>query len=254
MKRVLLSAYACSPNKGSEEGNGWSWAINLARIGYEVHCLTNSLHRSEIEAALAASPVKGLTFHFVKLPFSLDERLAHGSFTIYLHYKLWQRSAGKTACRMHAAKPFDIGHHVTYGSLQQGSFLWRLAGIQLIFGPVGGGQQAPHALKHYFGKAWKIEQLRSLISRWSMRHNKNLRNTLQAADHVLVTNKDTEAMVLKTGLVQPGKMQLVLDNAVPPSMESLAYNEPAQAGVLKLLWVGRVMPRKGLNLVLHALS
>ena len=29
--RVLLSAYACEPGKGSEAGNGWNWARELSR-------------------------------------------------------------------------------------------------------------------------------------------------------------------------------------------------------------------------------
>ena len=30
--RVLISAYACEPNKGSEPGVGWNWALQMAKM------------------------------------------------------------------------------------------------------------------------------------------------------------------------------------------------------------------------------
>ena len=49
--RVLLSAYACEPNKGSEAGVGWHWALEIARLGHEVWALTRANNRAPIEAA-----------------------------------------------------------------------------------------------------------------------------------------------------------------------------------------------------------
>ena len=34
--KILLSAYACEPHKGSEPGIGWNWAIQLASLGHQV--------------------------------------------------------------------------------------------------------------------------------------------------------------------------------------------------------------------------
>ena len=38
--KILLSAYACEPNKGSEPEVGWKWAITLSQLGYEVYVIT----------------------------------------------------------------------------------------------------------------------------------------------------------------------------------------------------------------------
>ncbi len=38
--------------KGSEPGNGWSWALNLALQGYEVWCLTNVEDRDATQKEL----------------------------------------------------------------------------------------------------------------------------------------------------------------------------------------------------------
>ena len=32
MKKILLSAYACEPNKGSEPGVGWEWSSSSVSV------------------------------------------------------------------------------------------------------------------------------------------------------------------------------------------------------------------------------
>ena len=49
--KVLLSAYACEPNKGSEPAVGWNWALALTRRGYDVHVITRSNNRAPIKQA-----------------------------------------------------------------------------------------------------------------------------------------------------------------------------------------------------------
>jgi Glycosyltransferase len=254
MKKVLLSAYACSPIRGSEPGNGWSWAVHLARRQYDVWCITNI---EDKEVALAEQKKLGLTnLHlvFVTLPWGLDKWLNASSLSIYFHYNYWQRRAGAVARRLHKDLQFDIAHHVTFGSFQQGTFLWRLKGVKMIFGPVGGGQEALPEFKEYFGPAWRIEKIRSLISRFSIRFSSNLKNTVSKSDHILVTNQDTANIIQKLGSKVNGSVHLVLDNAVPPAMQNIQFIERPTGKQLHLLWVGRMLPRKGLNLILHALS
>ena len=67
--RILLSAYACEPGKGSEPGVGWHWALETARLGHEVWVLTRANNRSAIEAALAQRPpMHNLRFCYYDLP------------------------------------------------------------------------------------------------------------------------------------------------------------------------------------------
>src|ERR1700720_4879126 len=49
--RVLLSAYACEPHKGSGPEVGWQWALQMARF-HDVTVLTQSKNRPVIERAL----------------------------------------------------------------------------------------------------------------------------------------------------------------------------------------------------------
>ena len=49
--RVLISAYACEPGKGSEPEVGWQWALQMARF-HDVTVLTRTNNREAIEKEL----------------------------------------------------------------------------------------------------------------------------------------------------------------------------------------------------------
>lgn len=254
-KKILLSAYACSPIRGSEPGNGWSWATGLAAKGFEVWCFTNVEAEKEILEAHEKLNMPHLHMVFIRLPKFLDRYLLDtNSKKIYPHYSMWQMQAAKVAKKMHASIKFDIAHHVTFGSLQQGNFLWKLKDVKIIFGPVGGGQKALPLFKEYFGKSWKIEKIRNLISGWSENYSRNFKNSILRSDYVLVSNPDTFEMALKVKNINENKIHFVSDSSVPASMENMPVTQHIPSEKLKLLWVGRMLPRKGLNLVLESLS
>ena len=54
--KVLLSAYACEPNKGSEPGTGWNWLKQIARFN-EIWVITRANNRESIESALENEPM-----------------------------------------------------------------------------------------------------------------------------------------------------------------------------------------------------
>ena len=67
LTRVLISAYACEPQRGSEPGVGWHWAVEAARH-HDVWVLTRSAFRDAIERETARRPVPGLRFAYFDLP------------------------------------------------------------------------------------------------------------------------------------------------------------------------------------------
>ncbi len=248
MKRLLLSAFACDPTKGSEPGYGWNWAVGLAGEGYEVHCITRDVARAIIEKT---GKPHNVHFHYVTLPFGLERLYFASQSTMYLYYILWQWKAYRTALSLHKQTPFDLAHHVTWGSLQLGSFLYKL-GIPFIFGPAGGGQKAPEAFKDYFGGHWHAEQKREAVSRWMLRFNPACREVLKKADRVLVANDETFAMAKANGALNAS---MVLDVALPESFypRHQIVKTPSN-NRLRLLWTGRFLPRKGILLLLEVMK
>ena len=247
--KLLLSAYACEPNKGSELGNGWNWALECARLGYEVWCLTTPDGKANIEAELNLVKEPNLHMVYVSVPEWVN-KASNYQAGVYLHYLYWQQVAYKKAKELSQKINFDVVHHITLGSLQMSTALWRLK-KPLIFGPVGGGQKAHGALKKYFYHWLKMEVARDIVSMLLVKFNPNVRNTMRYASKILVTNEDTYKLARDNGASNP---EMFLDTSLPESFYPKQMPQRNRTGVLKILWVGRVYPRKGLPLVLDALS
>ncbi|MCZ6744779.1 MAG: glycosyltransferase family 1 protein, partial [Alphaproteobacteria bacterium] len=140
--KILLSAYACEPNKGSEPEVGWRWALELARLGHEVWVLTRENNRTSIEAGLARqNPLPNLHFAYYDLP-PWARWWKRGARGVHLYYRLWQWGAYRLAKKLHRQHGFDRAHHVTFVSLRHPTFLRRL-GVPFVFGPVAGGERVP---------------------------------------------------------------------------------------------------------------
>lgn len=248
MKKVLLSAFACDPQLGSEEGNGWNWSLGLANKGFEVHCLTRELGKANIDVIIKPH---NLYFHYIKLPLGLEKLYSSSRFGMYLYYLLWQLLAYNKARSLNKNIRFNIAHHVTWGSVQLGSFLYKLD-IPFVFGPAGGGQISPLAFKNHFGKSWKVEEKRNKVSAFLVKHNPACRNMLKKAAAVWVSNPDTADLVKK---IRFSEVNQTLDAALPIDFYPRNFEpKKTKKGTLKLLWVGRFMPRKGILLLMEVME
>src|ERR1044071_4103107 len=106
-KRVLLSAFACEPYKGSEPEVGWQWAMQISRF-HDVTVLTRHQYRVPIENALKSLsvPYAKPQFIYFDLP-AWAQRLGKGSVGLRIYYAFWQKLAHTIIRRHHQEKPFD---------------------------------------------------------------------------------------------------------------------------------------------------
>jgi glycosyltransferase involved in cell wall biosynthesis len=249
MKKILISAYACNPSKGSEPGNGWNWSYHVATRGYEVYCLTTVKGREDIQIKLAELNLPNLKFVYVDVPHWVDKLYKYQA-GVYFHYFYWQHQAYKNARNLDKEVDFDIVHHVTYNSLQFGSELWKI-NKPMVYGPSGGGQLSLPILRKYFGKHWYKERIRNLISTVLIRFNRNTRSSVKNAHLFIASNEDTHLMASKLGAK---KLSFMIDATIPESFVEKYYTPREPSDTLRILWIGRIYPRKGLNLVLEVLG
>ncbi len=122
--KVLMSAYACEPNQGSEPEVGWQWALQMARF-HEVTVLTRANNRAGIEAGLASlgdrQPRPRFVYHD-RHPFLMAMKRRWK--TIQLYYLLWQKSARGVIERLHQAHQYDLMHHVTFAGFRYPVAVW----------------------------------------------------------------------------------------------------------------------------------
>lgn len=246
--RILISAYACEPGAGSEAGHGWNYPSELAKRGHQVHAIVPSRWRNGVERELAAAPIADLVFHFVaerEWPMRLGWTMGSA-----LRYFVWQRDASTAALRLDAAHNFEVIHHVSYGTLLGGSFMWRL-GKPFVFGPAGGGQTAPAGFLSYFGRFRRSEALRTLVTRRLWRLDWPALKAARSAAVVLASNRETALLAKRMGAP---RVESMLDVYLRDRFVSAAPSVRPPREPVKLLWVGRLLARKGQQLIVEALD
>ncbi len=248
--RVLVSAYACEPDRGSEPGVGWHWSRQLARR-HDVTVLTRTNNRAAIESAVRAQPGPHPRFEFVDLP-AWARWWKRGQRGIYLYYWLWQRAALRAARRLHAARPFDVAHALTFGNLWLPASVARLP-VPFIWGPLGGAERVPPSLRADLplrGRAQ--ERLRDLVLGWTLDFSPSFRRTAGRARLILARTPLTEAALAKRyrPVVEP-----LLETAVDEALLATGADGDGAGREPKLVvMAGRLLHWKGMHLGLDAFA
>jgi glycosyltransferase involved in cell wall biosynthesis len=246
MARILLSAYACEPGRGSEPAVGWSWATELARQGHQVTVVTRTANRLAI-ARENRPQSSGTSFIFYDLP-RWVQRLRRWPGGKRAYYVLWQWFAARTLRRRFLSLPFDAAQHVTYVSVRYPSFMGSL-GIPFYFGPVSGGEAVPQRLRRGSSAAECCREWLRDISNRLVCVDPLMRRTFRQATRILVT---------------PDTLPLLPRHVLHKTAQTLAIGLPSRAPVnsaalirprgLRLLYVGRLLQWKGIDIALRAVS
>ena len=211
---------------------GWNWAVQAAR-DHDVCVLTWTKFREPIERYLGEHANPNLHVVYYDLPrwarrFAISERL---------HYLLWQLFVLPLARRLQKRERFDVVHHLTFNSVEVPGLLWTL-GVPYVWGPVGGGQVPPAALKSYFKSVWLAEMARRLRKRF-LSFNPLVRIAAKRAAYILVSNRDTMKLLqplARAPLIEEMEIATRLPDCVAPA---------PREDCLTILWAGRFIPRKG---------
>jgi glycosyltransferase involved in cell wall biosynthesis len=243
--KILLSAFAFAPNVGSEPGVGWRWAAELSRF-HEVTVVTDVTRRVLVEAAGVQIPSNLRVVYFRPV---LLSALPLNSTTAQLLYTIWQFGLLSFARRLHREQNFDLAIHCTYSVFRHPSFLGYL-GIPFVFGPVGGGEDAPLALKCSFPLGEKIKELlRSLLNIAALFDPflwlAYFRTTL-----ILVSTEQTRN-ALPWNFRKRAVVYSNLGIDAIPNIKPIAC---AKGKPLRILFAGRLLGWKGVHLAIRALA
>lgn len=245
--KVLLVAYACDPEHGSEGGVGWGRALATAQR-FETHVIFAEEEPAIRRWLATTGALPSLHLHHLA-PTPLEERLANHGFLTFLGFHLWQRRAYGLARRLHEEQAFDVLHQVNFGTFREPGYLWRL-GPPLVWGPIGGVENYPWRFLWRAGLAGALaEGLRNIANVVQFRLDPRVRAAAHRSAAVLTVNSIAHAAFRRIHGV----------DTVPTidlgtwHVDVAAPFRSARTGPLRILWVGSFVHRKAFHLLLDAL-
>jgi glycosyltransferase involved in cell wall biosynthesis len=252
--KILLFVYSCSPYRASEYAVGWGRARQAARF-CETWVVCSPESEDDVRRYLQEHgdiPRLHVSFmgrHWLEawierhLPAS---ELEHN----YLAYRLWHRRAFRHAVRLHAEVGFSVAHQANTCGYREPGELRRL-GVPFVWGPVGGTQNFPWRFLPELQVVSALREIaRNVINIAQMRYSRRVRLACRSAATLLAANSHGEATFRRVHGKQP---MLLLETGLDEVAGTTRDRSVAQ-GPLRLLWSGRLHPRKGLSLLIRALG
>ncbi len=248
--KVLISAYACRPNQGSEPGVGWNVTRELVK-NHQVWVITREDNRPSIEAELAKNPVPGLQVVYYDLPKWARWWYRGQQWGVQFHYYLWQIGIYFLVRKLHREVGFDLIHHVTYVKYWSPSFL-SLLPVPFIWGPVGGGESAPKAFWRDFSWRGRAYETVRDVARWIGEKDPFVRMTVEHSTLTGSTTEDTAKRLHKIGATN---VQIISETALASEeIARLAHHTLPQASPVKFISMGRLLHWKGFHLGIRAFA
>lgn len=254
--KILVSAYAASPYKGSEAGVGWGYISALSKYHDLWVIVEGEKFRTDIEQYLEEQPEFGQRVHFYFIQKQRNRWLRKlWPPSYYRYYRHWHQDTYLLAQKLHEQVGFDLAHQLTMVGFREPGYLWNLD-IPFVWGPVGGMGRFPWRFLPVVGGYGALYYLSYNFYNWL--HMNFLRRPRRAA--IVASSGLANGLIAATPETQNGASKYwgcsstVLAEVGLPHKPLLQIRERVPGEPLRLVWTGQHIPRKALNLALQAVS
>ena len=245
----LISAYSINPYHGSEDGIGWNWVLQHEKHykqGDRIIVLTKRFNERDTRRGFEEYGIRHVELAIVDVPDWLNWFREKYSMFHHMYYILWQHWAWlwvkKSGIR------FDVIHHVTMNDYRIPSEMFKVKNAKIIWGPVGGAQVTPKALKCY-EKNRLVAGFREWVNK-SCAWNLFFRKALRSYDAIYAINKETQNQIES---ILGRKVEALPELALREQHRNLNIVSK-QNPVLSIVFVGRLIGKKGVAFLLDALT
>ena len=143
---------------------------------------------------------------------------------------------------------FDICHHFAPQNIRFASPFLDVKSHPTVFGPFHGGLPSPQIMKELHGKEKLLMKLR-IVDQLRLRFDYTLRKHFKNATKLLLS-ADYVADILKPVGIPPSKFEVIPPPPVSLPNEVKSYKNHNK---LKMIFVGRLVPTKGLEILIKSL-
>lgn len=245
----LISAYSVNPYKGSEDSIGWNWVLQYEKNykeGDRIILLTKKFNEKDTRRGLKEFNIQHVELVIVDVPNALNWfREKHSAFH-HMYYILWQHWAWLWV--KHSGIRFDVIHHVTMNDYRIPSELYKAKGAKVIWGPMGGAQVTPRPLKVY-EKNQLVASFREFVNKscsWNPFYKKALRSYYK----IYCINNETQKQISR---IVGKDVPLMPELALRDEYKNLPIRK-GKNDILKIVFVGRLIGKKGIAFLVDALS
>ena len=254
MLKVLINAYACSPEMGSEPGMAWNWCVHLAKH-CELYIITEGEFRERIEKVVPTLP-QGSNMHFYYNPVSDEVRMMcwnQGNWLFYKYYRDWQWGTYQMAKKICSKEKIDILHQLNMIGFREPGYLWKLSketGIKFVWGPVDAKDKFPLAYAQGAGlRSIAFLWLKNAITCWQLKHSNRVRKAANVASVVISASSNSVK-----SFKQYMNIDSILLNETGCSSAEVTIHKRMDKKTYDILWVGKMDFRKQLRLALEAVT
>lgn len=251
MLNILINAYACSPNWGSEQGMAWNWIKNLS-LHCNLYVITEGEYKDLIENAVSELPQKE-NLHFYYNPVSDKIRNMcwnQGDWRFYYYYRKWQYSTYLLALDIVKKNHIDVIHHLNMIGFREPGYLWKIKNIPYVWGPIGGMETVPTGyLEGAPLKQKIIIHLKNSINNYQAKHSIRVRKAIFRADILVAAVKGVKEKIEN----YYGK-EMILINETGCYFNDTASTNSQNKDSFDILWVGKFDFRKQLGLALKSIA
>jgi glycosyltransferase involved in cell wall biosynthesis len=242
--RILMSAWACEPDRGSENEVGYR-TLMAAASQHEVWVITNPSAVAGLRRALPDNDItRRIHLHPLEFGVTGDQFEHLGMVGFQRYYDAWQKQAARLARELDSQVGFDVVHHATLSSY------WTRAGVAsldvpLVWGPVGGAVNAPLRLLPELGAGGVVEEVARATTRPILSRLPPAQRARRKARFIFAQNPETASKLSRYSEVR------VLPNALATKVEATSSEARRTS---EILFVGRLLPWKAPTLAVRTLA
>lgn len=280
MLKVLINAYSCCPNMGSEQGMGWNWISNIAKT-CEVFVITESEYEN-VNSRLADNYEQyGVTkeqcdrMHFYFVPAGETEEESakirsmcwnQGTWSFYLKYAKWQEKALTVARNIideheRNGSKIDVMHQLNMAGFREPGMLYKINNerkkqgkkrIPLIWGPMTGYGSVPFQFMLLGGlKFTAFYTLKNVLNLIQLVFHPRVRKMVKYSDKLFAATPEMKKGLdtfYKADIDHINETGCVIRHGEMPIVRSFSKDS------FKILWVGRFMYTKQLDIALRVMG